>query len=221
MTITANRSYRWLFWTLAIVGLSLDLGSKYGVFAWLYNYPPNQYGDREVEVIHDVFYLSCTFTNIADTGDGWRTSLRTIFGDRLPKVNHGALWGIGDKRDGVEDSDFNHIFALVSVAAAVGIVVWSFRSSTGRDRWLCMALGLILAGTLGNLYDRIVFFGVRDFLQWVYLYNFPRFNIADSCLVCGAGLLLLQAFFAVPQEQAKLVESNVSTEPQPEPAAAN
>jgi lipoprotein signal peptidase len=59
---------------------------------------------------------------------------------------------------------------------------------------LCAALGLILAGTLGNLYDRLVFNGVRDFLHWDYFYDWPVFNVADCCLVCGAGLLLLQAF---------------------------
>lgn len=82
------------------------------------------------------------------------------------------------------------------------------RHAAAADRWLCLALGLILAGTLGNLYDRIVFLGVRDFLQWYYLFNFPRFNIADSCLVCGASVLLLQAFFA--KEKKAVTEEAVS-----------
>jgi signal peptidase II len=198
----ANPSYRWLFWTLAILGLCLDQGSKYGVFAWLSHFPPNANLDREAQIIPGVFYLSVTFTDAIDPGNEWRSPLRTISSDQLPKVNHGALWGIGDRREGAEDeTDFNQIFALVSVAAAIAIILWSLRKSTASDRWLCMALGLILAGTLGNLYDRVIFLGVRDFLQWVYLFNFPRFNIADSCLVIGAALLLAQAFFAVPHEQ--------------------
>jgi lipoprotein signal peptidase len=57
-----------------------------------------------------------------------------------------------------------------------------------------VALGLILGGTVGNLYDRIVFGGVRDFLYF-YWFDFPVFNVADSCLVVGASLLLLQALF--------------------------
>jgi len=208
MTATANRSYRWLFWTLAVVGLCLDQGSKYGVFAWLYHFPPNQYGDREAVVIPGAFYFSATFTDQTDPGDSWRSPLRTVFGAKLPKVNHGALWGIGDRREGAEDqSDFNHLFALVSLVAAVAIMTWSFRPAAASDRWLCMALGLILAGTLGNLYDRVVFLGVRDFLQWVYLFYFPRFNVADSCLVCGAALLLVQAFFAAPQVQTPATEA--------------
>ena len=47
------------------------------------------------------------------------------------------------------------------------------------------ALGLILGGTLGNLYDRVVYDGVRDFIDWHYHdLEWPVFNIADCCLVC-------------------------------------
>ncbi|MGL4422151.1 MAG: signal peptidase II, partial [Gemmataceae bacterium] len=62
------------------------------------------------------------------------------------------------------------------------------------DRWLSMALGLILGGTLGNFYDRVVFGGVRDFLYF-YKIEWPVFNIADCCLVVGAAILLVQALF--------------------------
>jgi lipoprotein signal peptidase len=56
-----------------------------------------------------------------------------------------------------------------------------------------------LAGTLGNLYDRVVFSGVRDFLHWNYLFDWPVFNCADCCLVSGACLLLIQAFGTQPK----------------------
>ena len=88
----------------------------------------------------------------------------------------------------------NIVFAIVSVLAALGIIYWSSRPAMARDITLCIALGLILGGTLGNLYDRVVFGGVRDFLHW-YKPEWPVFNVADCCLVCGAGLLLFEAFF--------------------------
>ena len=66
----------------------------------------------------------------------------------------------------------------------------------GPIRWL------ILGGTLGNLYDRVVFHGVRDFLHWSYAFDWPVFNIADCCLVSGAFLLLFQAFFAKHEQAA-------------------
>jgi lipoprotein signal peptidase len=205
MSTTATRSYRWLFWTLAVLGLCLDQGSKYGIFAWMYN----DGKDNVAPVIPGVFQFDAKFSGETDAGDDWRSPLRTVFGDKLPEVNRGALWGIGGRRPGeTAGSDFNHFFALVSVIAALAIVAWSFRAATARDRWLCLALGLILAGTVGNLYDRVVFLGVRDFLHWTY-FEFPVFNIADSCLVCGAALLLLQAFFTPPPGEKK--ESQTTT----------
>ena len=91
------------------------------------------------------------------------------------------------------------MFAAVSFLAAVGIAYWSRRPATRGDRILCAALGLILAGTIGNLYDRLVFDGVRDFLHWYRWFDWPVFNIADCCLVFGAGLLLAHAFLTVEQ----------------------
>src|SRR5207237_9308973 len=89
----------------------------------------------------------------------------------------------------------NGFFAAVSVAAAVAILAWGMRRNTAREKWLMAALGLILAGTVGNLYDRLVFGGVRDFLYF-YKIEWPVFNFADCCLVVGAGLLLVQAVLA-------------------------
>ena len=111
-------------------------------------------------------------------------------GQRKPHVNQGALFGFGRQKKELA----NNAFAVISLLAAVAIVVWSSFAATARDGWLCGALGLILGGTLGNFYDRVVFHGVRDFLHWNYLFDWPVFNIADCCLVCGAGLLLIQAF---------------------------
>ena len=99
----------------------------------------------------------------------------------------------------VTDQDANKVFGTVSVLAALGISLWGLRRATGRDKWLCVALGLILGGTVGNLFDRVVFGGVRDFLYF-YLIDWPVFNVADSCLVVGAGLLLVQAVFGKKKE---------------------
>src|SRR5438132_53675 len=82
MSTIPQRSYRWLFWTLAILGLCLDQGSKYGVFAWLSQRPPDHYNDHVAEVVPGVFYLAATFTNQTDPGGSWRSPLRTIFGDK-------------------------------------------------------------------------------------------------------------------------------------------
>jgi signal peptidase II len=184
-------SYRHLFWGLAVFGTLLDQVSKYGIFRWLYN-PPH--GDS-CSVIPGIFDLVAHFTGKTDPGDSWLSPLRTWGGEVLPVVNSGALFGLGNTTDGA-----NLIFAVVSVVAAVAIVWWLARPAPARDWMLCASLGLILAGTVGNLYDRVVFGGVRDFLDFHYqAFKWPVFNIADCCLVCGAFLLLAHAFWSQPQ----------------------
>ena len=57
----------------------------------------------------------------------------------------------------------NGFFMVVSLLAGIAITIWSRTAKAGADRTLSIALGMILGGTLGNLFDRIVFHGVRDF----------------------------------------------------------
>ena len=180
-----ERSYRKLFWGLAAVGFVADQVSKYSVFRWLYN---GEDGPRGSSLIPGVFDFSIAYTR--EKGSGL---LSTWSGELLPHVNRGALFGIGDDQyPGVA----NVLFAVISLAAAIAIAWWAARPSVRHERGLSAALGLILAGTLGNLYDRLVFGGVRDFMD-VYFQSshWPTFNVADCCLVCGAFLLLAQAFF--------------------------
>ncbi len=124
-----------------------------------------------------------------------------------PRVNHGALYGLGNSHKELA----NTIFAIISLVAAIGIGWWGTRPSVRRDGWLSAALGLILGGTIGNLFDRIVFGGVRDFLHW-YLFEFPVFNIADSCLVTGAIMLIFGAAFLHPGN-AKSVPATAEQNP--------
>lgn len=200
MTPAPTRSYRWLFWTLALVGFAVDQGSKYGVFAWRYSNVPKHITpsghaicEDPYEVVPGVFSLVARYSVNPWSEDEAFYALRTISGPNIPYLNHGALFGIG-----AGTSFGNNLFLAISIVAAVGISIWSMRASAARDRYLCVALGLILAGTLGNFYDRIVFGGVRDFLHWYKWYDWPVFNIADCCLVSGAGLLMLEAFVRSP-----------------------
>lgn len=191
----AERSYRKLFWGLAAAGAVFDQATKYGAFRWLYN------GGEEGEwpVVSDVFSLRARYLPTTDAGTGLLAALRTWSAERVPDVNTGAVGGLSL---GLSPAQSNLAFAVISLVAAVAIAWWAWRPQARRDRGLSMALGLILAGTLGNLYDRLVFGGVRDFLHlWIRsdgrsVFNWPVFNLADCCLVCGAFLLLAQAFFS-------------------------
>ena len=122
-------------------------------------------------------------------------------------LNEGALFGIGQGQVCV--------FAGLSFVAALGVVYWVFVARAARDLHLTIALGFVLAGILGNLYDRIGLHGltwaegvrghevgdrvyaVRDWLHFkidAIGFDWPIFNLADSCLVCGAILLIWHAF---------------------------
>jgi signal peptidase II len=113
-------------------------------------------------------------------------------------VNRGALFGMGE--------GFWWVFSILSVVAAIGIVVWLFYYRAAHDWLLTLALGSVMAGIFGNLYDRLGLWdasglppefehGVRDWILFRYQqYTWPNFNIADCLLVCGACLLVLHAW---------------------------
>jgi signal peptidase II len=115
-------------------------------------------------------------------------------------LNPGALFGMG--------AGGWWLFALFSVVALVGIVVWLFVFGAARDRWITVALGFVSGGIVGNLYDRLGLPGftgrdnhcVRDWIlfKWpesgLKIFDpWPNFNIADSLLVTGAIMLALHA----------------------------
>ena len=105
---------------------------------------------------------------------------------------------------------FNNVLVYVLLAAGF-ITFWASRPSVAKDRFLCLALGLILGGTLGNLYDRIRFHHVVDFLAVrIYHYNWPDFNVADSCIVIGACLLLLDMWRTKEQKVSQASEANIN-----------
>jgi lipoprotein signal peptidase len=198
MNFLKDRPYYWLFGILALIGLVADQASKYVVFAKLYPADEHEW-ETKFEVIPDAFALRTTYLHGSHAADQPLSFLRTISGVRMPHLNRGALFGIGNHES--ETEGWNNFFAVVSLSAAVFILFWASRPNVAQDRFLNIALGLILGGTLGNLYDRVVFGGVRDFLHWYAGYNWPDFNIADSCLVCGACILFVHSFFVRDKEE--------------------
>lgn len=214
MTVTSS-SRRWLF-LLASLALVADVSSKYLIFHWLHSHPVHyDPATRQggFELIPGAFRLHTQYTT--EPAQGW---LRTWNSPEMPHVNQGALFGLGNDR-----KTSNVLFAIISLLAAVTIIGWSLRQASLTDRWLATALGLILGGTLGNFYDRVVFGGVRDFLYWYKLIDWPVFNIADCCLVVGAAILLVHAFLTSPStaSQQPLPTNASQMPPQPSPAGAS
>jgi signal peptidase II len=110
--------------------------------------------------------------------------------------NSGALWGFGR---GLPHSSL--IFAALSVAAGVAICYYLFVKRAASDARLTAALGLIMAGALGNCFDRLMFGHVRDFVHFhvdAIGFDCAIFNFADNMLVAGAIVLLLLALRPEP-----------------------
>jgi signal peptidase II len=121
-------------------------------------------------------------------------------------LNEGALFGMGQ--------GLSWLFASVSVVALVGILLMVSRPPTRESRWLLWSLALIAGGVVGNLYDRLGLpglvwhapaerlgqpvYAVRDWIHATIpgVIDWPIFNLADSWLVIGAGMLLVASFWA-------------------------
>ena len=106
-------------------------------------------------------------------------------------LNTGAAFSLFEEARNPDTVRYLLIGFSILAVLAVALMIWR----TGRPLNVStVALALILGGALGNLYDRIHLHFVVDFLEVHILhYHWPDFNIADSCIVVGACLLLLEA----------------------------
>jgi signal peptidase II len=87
-----------------------------------------------------------------------------------------------------------YFFSTIASVISLGLVVWLYVMPRGQ--WLlALSLGLILAGALGNLWDRLTLGYVVDFISVHYdNHYFPAFNVADSAISVGAVCMLLDSF---------------------------
>ena len=98
---------------------------------------------------------------------------------------------------------------LLIIATIIFLIVLITFDFTNKKRSLLygFATGLILAGAVGNLIDRIAFGFVRDFVYFKFI-NFPVFNIADISLTIGVALLFLYMIFTSVKERKQAVKTD-------------
>jgi signal peptidase II len=100
-----------------------------------------------------------------------------------------------------------YFFVAVAMGASV-LIVWMLLRHRA-ERFLCLALALVLGGAVGNLIDRLLHGAVVDFLVFRWpggpslVDPWPAFNLADSCISVGAVLLILDSFLrrGTPRER--------------------
>lgn len=115
-----------------------------------------------------------------------------------PFFNLVLVWNTGVSFGLFQEDTPLRSWTLIGVAAAVLIwlLVWLWRA---QGRLIGAALGLIIGGAIGNIIDRYRFGAVFDFLDFhAFGWHWPAFNVADSAIVIGVGLLLLDGFRSRP-----------------------
>lgn len=110
--------------------------------------------------------------------------------------NKGAIFGT------FSQTNNTLVFVLLTAAsfAALALVVYYFFKTPAADKLMKVSLTLIMAGALGNLFDRLVRGHVIDFLDFhIRDAHWPFFNAADSCISIGACLMLVILFRRKPE----------------------
>jgi len=129
------------------------------------------------------------------------------FGQRIPVTsffnlvltyNAGAAFSFLSEQSGWQR------WFLSGVAAIASILIVYLLNKHKAEKLFCLSLSLILGGAIGNLYDRITLGHVVDFLDfYVGDYHWPAFNIADSAIMIGAALLIIESFHQKEDDEKK------------------
>lgn len=128
------------------------------------------------------------------------------FGDRHDVIGDFAqLWHV--RNDGAAFSILpgaTWLFVPVTLVA-IGMVIYFHRTFRERTAWIHLILGAILAGSLGNLTDRLRLGYVIDFVSLgIGDTRFPTFNVADSAVVLGIGALVAYLTFVDQPRSAEV-----------------
>ena len=142
-----------------------------------------------------MYYLIALLIIMVDQITKWLVVKYMTLGESIPIIenflyitshrNRGAAWGILQGQ--------MWFFYIVTTVVIIGIVFYIRKFST--DKLTGISLGLILGGAIGNFIDRIFRNEVVDFVHtYIFSYSFPVFNVADSALCIGVGLLVIAMF---------------------------
>jgi len=140
------------------------------------------------------YYLIAIFVILLDQFTKWLIVNNMFLGESITIIdkflyitshrNRGAAWGILQGQ--------MWLFYVITLVVIVAIMYYLHKAAKGK-RLLGLSLALMLGGAIGNFIDRVLRQEVVDFIHtYIFSYNFPVFNIADSALVIGVILLMIQ-----------------------------
>ncbi|HEB89790.1 MAG TPA: signal peptidase II [Deltaproteobacteria bacterium] len=116
---------------------------------------------------------------------------------------------------------FRQVFFMGTGLVAVILLIAYFRRLDPRAWIPAVAIGSILGGAIGNLTDRVLYGEVIDFLDFRLIggYVWPTFNLADSWIVIGVGILMIEMFLESDQDAATTVATGEG-DPDPDSSLA-
>ncbi|MFE8699002.1 signal peptidase II [Cytobacillus sp. FJAT-54145] len=140
------------------------------------------------------YYIIALFIILLDQWTKWLIVKNMEIGDSIKVIenffyitshrNRGAAWGILQGQ--------MWFFYVITIIVVIGIIYYIQKAAKGK-LLLGLSLALMLGGAIGNFIDRLFRKEVVDFINtYIFGYDFPIFNIADSALVIGVALLMLQ-----------------------------
>ena len=148
-----------------------------------------------------LYYIIALVVFVLDQATKWVVVKNMELGQSIPIIegvfhftshrNRGAAFGI------LQDQRW---FFIVITLLVVGGIIYYLRSLGKDNPRVSLALSLILGGAVGNFLDRLLFGEVVDFLDFT-LINYPIFNIADSAIVIGVGLMIWDTILEMKRER--------------------
>lgn len=126
--------------------------------------------------------------------------------------NRGAAFGILQEQ--------RTFFIIITTVILIGLITYiQLMRKTGKPI-LLTGLGLVLGGAVGNFIDRVRFGEVVDFAKFNFGdYTFPIFNVADSGIVIGVGLILLDTLLSAREEKKKMLQDKESDQHEQQPVS--
>lgn len=150
-----------------------------------------------------IFYLISLIAIAFDQFTKWLIVVNMKLGESITVIdnflyitshrNTGAAWGILKGQ--------MWFFYIVTIIVVIFIIYYLQKYGKGKPLF-SLSLALMLGGAIGNFIDRLFRKEVVDFINvYIFNYDFPIFNVADSCLVVGVGLLMLQMILEERREK--------------------
>lgn len=168
-----------------------------------------------------LYYVIALIVFLLDQGTKYLIATRLELGEQIPVIgnfflitshrNRGAAFGILEGQ--------RWLFIIITIIVVIAIIWYMRKALKSGQRLLPWGLSLVLGGAIGNFLDRALMGEVVDFAQFNFgSYTFPIFNIADSSICIGVGLIILDTILdsrrtkLQEQEQAKGTGQHDGTE---------